>query len=122
MSDNAPRHQDDSTDSSQRVITLNLHCHGDGTERPFCVSAESPISEFLEQVLEELAQGEGAERVRLLRDNYQPVLELLADGSSIELPGSQTLAEANIPDNAQIQIAARPLKEKLLFCRYSEQA
>ncbi len=103
-------------------IDITLLCHSDNSEYHFSVSPHLPIGELLEQALEGLAQGDNAERMRQLRDNYEPVLELLIDNEVIELKNNQTLAKAGIRTNATCQIAARPLKEKLMFCRYANPA
>ena len=106
----------------QAHINITLLFHSDNSQRSFSVSTELRTGEFLEQVLRELAQGENAARLEQLRNNYEPVLELLVDETTVELESTQTLAEAGISNNAICQIAARPLKEKLMFCRYASQA
>jgi hypothetical protein len=103
-------------------ITITLLCHRDNSLRRFTVSPRLHVDAFLEQVLAELAQGDDAERVRQLRECYEPVLELVRDGKGTALTTSQTLGEAGVDDDAVCQIAAYPLKEKLMFCRYSRQA
>lgn len=103
-------------------ITITLLCHRDNSLRHFTVSPMLRVDAFLEQVLEELAQGDDAERIRQLRECYEPVLELIRDGEGTALTTNQTLDEAGVGDDAVCQIAAHPLKEKLMFCRYNKQA
>lgn len=100
-------------------ISLTLLSHHDNTQQPIEVRADLPITEFLEQLLESLAKGENGERVAKMRECYEPVLELVRNGREVALRDDQTLAEAGVVDGDTVQIAARPLKEKLLFCRYS---
>lgn len=100
-------------------ITVTLLCHSDNSERRFTASPQLRVEAFLEQILEELAQGDNAERVCQLRECYEPVLELVRDGVGTALSKAQTLSEAGMGENAICQIAAHPLKEKLMFCRYN---
>ena len=102
-----------------QLISLTLLSHHDNTQQQLKVSADLPIAEFLKQLLESLAKGENGERVAQMRECYEPVLELVRNGSEVELKDELTLAEAGVIAGDTVQIAARPLKEKLLFCRYS---
>jgi hypothetical protein len=104
------------------AINITVLCHADNSQQHFSTQAHLRIGEFLEQILEQLAQGEDAERLAQLCNNYEPVLEMVIDGEGIELENGDTLAEAGVGDNAICQIAARPLKEKLMFCRYANPA
>ena len=104
------------------TITITLLYHTDNSQLHFTAQPNFFVRDFLEQILNKFAQGENAARIEQLRNNYEPVLEVLINGESIELKGDQTLAEAGIGNNAVCQIAARPLKEKLMFCRYASQA
>lgn len=110
-----------STAHTNTSITITLRLHSDNSQRRFTASPHLRIDRFLEQILEELAQGENSDRVRQLRECYEPVLELFIDGEASELENTQTLSEAGVGENAICQIAARPLKEKLMFCRYASQ-
>ena len=100
-------------------ISLTLLSHHNNSQQLLEVCADLPIAEFLEQLLESLAKGENGERVEQMRECYEPVLELVRCGNEVELINDQTLAEAGVIEGDTVQIAARPLKEKLLFCRYS---
>jgi hypothetical protein len=104
------------------TIGVNLLSQSAGTRLRFDVSTTLSVSSFVEQALEQLAAGQNRVRVEQMREYYQPVLELVEHGRSIELDASLTLAEVGLRDNATLQIAARPLKDKLLFCRYTRQA
>ncbi len=106
--------------TSVQALSLTLLSHHDNSQQRLEVHADLHISEFLEQLLASLAEGENRERVAQMRKCYEPVLELVRRGSELELEGELTLKEAGIVDGDTIQIAARPLKEKLLFCRYSK--
>ncbi len=77
------------------------------------------VAAFLELALEHLSQGEGAERVQTLRLYYDPVLELHCNNDGQELPGDKTLIEAGLSNHAVCRIAARPRKERIMFCSYS---
>ena len=103
-------------------VTVQLICHSDNSQHNFTASPDLLIGTFLEQILEKLSQGENSERMSQLRECYEPVLELVVNGEGIELQSEQSLTEAGLSDNATCQIAARPLKEKLLFCRYANMA
>ena len=78
------------------------------------------VSDFLELALERLGQGKGAERVHKLKDNYEPVLELPSPDGGRELPADKSLLEAGVFDHAICRIVARPRKERIMFCRYSD--
>ena len=100
-------------------ISLTLLSHHDNTQQQLEVRADQPIAEFLEQLLESLARGGNGERVAQMRECYEPVLELVRGDNDVALENHQTLSEAGVVEGDTVQIAARPLKEKLLFCRYS---
>jgi hypothetical protein len=97
-------------------LQLILHSSSDNSHHRFQVPPDMQVSEFLELALDRLAEGEGAERVAALRRYYQPVLELEGEGQ--ELPLHLTLAEAGVNHEAVCRIAARPLKERIMFCSY----
>ena len=106
--------------SSPPLISLTLLSHQDNSQQQLKVRADLQITEFLEQLLASLAKGENGERVAQMRECYEPVLELVRGESELELRDEQTLAQAGVVEGDTLQIAARPLKEKLLFCRYSK--
>ena len=106
--------------SSTPLISLTLLSHHDNSQQQLKVRADLQIAEFLEQLLASLAEGENGERVAQMRECYEPVLELVRGGSELELGDEQTLAQAGVVEGDTVQIAARPIKEKLLFCRYSK--
>lgn len=110
------------TGKAKEQITVTLLCHSDNSQRELSVTPSTLVSQFLEQCLELLAQGEHAERMAEMRKCYQPVLELVENGSGTPLAADHTLAEAGISHQSICQIAAEPLKEELLFCRYAKQA
>ncbi len=101
------------------TITVALYSHGDNSHSHFTVSPQLLVGEFLQQVLSSLARGKDATRLQQFCDNYEPVLELLQNDGAIELDNTMTLAEADVGNNATLQIAAHPLKERLMFCRYA---
>lgn len=107
------------TAKSEPQLNLTLHSSSDHAHHGFCVSARMTVGDFLELALDRLAQGNGAERVRDLRNNYEPVLELPSPDGGRELPADKTLAEAGVFNHAICRIVARPLKERIMFCRYS---
>lgn len=98
------------------TLQLLLYSNSDDRYHPFHVSAQMKVGTFLELALARLAEGDGAQRVEALRNYYQPVLELQDEGR--ELPQQTTLAEAGIADGTVCRIAARPLKERIMFCSY----
>ncbi len=105
---------------STLLISLTLLSHHDNSQQSLHVSADLQISEFIEQLLDSLSRGKNDERIAQMRECYEPVLELVKNGASEALESHQTLAEAGVVEGDTLQIAARPLKEKLLFCRYSK--
>lgn len=109
------------TSPTDATIAITVLFHSDHSQRHFSVSPQLRVGDFLEQLLQELAQGEQAERVKRLRECYEPVLELLRDGEGIELDKTESLIGAGVGDHAVCQIAARPIKEKMMFCRYTSQ-
>lgn len=100
-------------------IHLILYSNSDYSHHHFCVPADMQVADFLELALERLARGKGAERVRALKENYEPVLELPSPEGERELANDISLAEAGVTDQAICRIAARPRKERIMFCRYS---
>lgn len=107
--------------SSTDEIRITLLCHSDSTQHDFSLSSATPVRVFIEMVLERLAQTDHTGRMSRLRECYEPVLEVVEASHERELSSNQTLAEAGVTDNSICQIAARPLKEKLMFCRHSGQ-
>jgi phosphotransferase system HPr-like phosphotransfer protein len=103
-------------------ITINLYCHGDNSHSHFTISPQLSVGELLRHMLVNLARGKHATRLQQFCDNYEPVLELLQDDGAIELENEMSLAAAGVGNNATCQIAARPLKERLMFCRYASGA
>jgi hypothetical protein len=115
-------HSNTSASQAQTAITITLLRRSDNSQSRITASPQLRIGAFLEQILNELAQGENGDRIRQLRECYEPVLELLIDGEGTELDNNRTLSEAGVGENAICQIAARPLKKKMMFCRYASQA
>ena len=105
--------------NNEPKLNLTLYSSSDHRHHGFCVPARMRVGEFLEFALERLARGKGAERVRILRENYQPVLEIPSSEGGRELPDDVILAEAGVCDHAICRIVARPRKERIMFCRYS---
>lgn len=100
-------------------ISVMLHSHGGAGDITINVPTDLRVAEFIEQAISLLSQGEDAERSALLLKNYRPVLELVQQGQHAELEGHHTLAAAGVTQNAMLQIAAQPIKEAQLFCRYA---
>lgn len=98
------------------TITVTIECHTDPGTFHFDVSSQMSISQFLQQVLSTLAQGEHAKRVKNMQNYYEPVLELCAGKASLPLDSSMTLAQAGIENKSVCRIAAKPLKERIMFC------
>lgn len=107
------------TEKVQPQLNITLYSSSDHSHHGFCVPAEMQVGDFLELALERLAQGEGAERVRALRENYQPVLEMPSAKGGRELPDDVSLTEAGVCDHTICRIVARPRKECIMFCRYA---
>lgn len=84
----------------------------------FEVSPGLAVGAFLNRVLERLAQGDSAERVQAMLECYEPVLELVTGETAKPLNSSMTLEHAGVADQAVCRIAARPRKEKIMFCRH----
>jgi len=76
------------------------------------------VADFLELAMAKLGEGDGAERVEALKRYYQPVLEIQTRRGDQEVASNVTLAEAGLSNEAVCRIAARPLKERLMFCSY----
>ncbi len=100
-------------------LTLTLYSSSDYTHHRFSVPARTTVSDFLELALERLGRGKGAERVQELRDNYEPVLELPSPDGGLELSPDKSLFEAGVFNHAVCRIVARPRKDRIMFCRYS---
>lgn len=105
-----------SAEGDRQQLNIIIYSSSDNTNHHFCVSPHMTVAAFLELALERLNQGEGAERVQLLRRYYEPVLELHSGGESRELPCDKGLLEAGVSDQAVCRIAARPRKERIMFC------
>lgn len=101
------------------LLNVILYSRSDNAHHRFCVPAQMSVGEFLELALRHLGQGEGAARVEALRRYYEPELELQDREGDRELPREQSLSEAGVSDQAVCQIAARPRKERIMFCSYS---
>lgn len=101
-----------------RPLSLTLLSSSDNTPHQFNVSPEMKVAAFLELALAKLSEGNGAKRVEALKRYYQPVLELQARDGGRELETQASLAEEGVRDGAVFRIAARPLKERIMFCRY----
>lgn len=99
-------------------LNLTLYSNSDDAHHDFRVPREMKVAAFLELALARLSEGGGAERVEALKRYYQPVLELHSPEGERELPPQATLAEAEVTEGAILRIAARPLKERIMFCRY----
>ena len=106
-------------DGEKQQLNITLYSSSDDTYHHFCVPQQMTVDAFLELALERLSQGEGAERVQALRRYYEPVLELHCREDNRELPGENPLLEAGLSDQAVCRIAARPRKERIMFCSYS---
>jgi hypothetical protein len=102
----------------QVQLNLTLYSNSDDAYHQFRVPAQMTVAAFVELALERLSAGGGAERVRALKRYYQPVLELQERGGERELPSELSLADSGVSDAAVCRIAARPLKERLMFCSY----
>lgn len=100
-------------------LNLTLYSRSDYSHHSFCVPAQMTVGDFLELALERLAQGKGADRVQALMSDYAPVLEIPTPDGGRELPDDKTLAEAGVFDHAICRIIAKPRKERIMFCRYS---
>ena len=101
---------------TEQTLNISLYSNSDDRHHHFCVPAQITVTAFLELALERLSQGEGAERVQALMRYYEPVLELHCTEDNRELPGDKTLIEAGLCDHAVCRIAARPRKERIMFC------
>lgn len=99
-------------------LTLILFSNSDDTYHHFQVPAQMTVEAFLELALEKLSEGGAAKRVAALKRYYLPVLELQERDGEQELPSHLSLADAGVYNEAVCRIAARPLKERIMFCRY----
>ncbi len=100
-------------------IALTLLCHRDNTQHQLYAYQQQTVGELLEQSLQLLAAGKSTEQMRHMSECYTPVLERVSDGNGIALDNALSLVEAGVCTGDTLQIAAKPRKEKLLFCRYS---
>lgn len=112
------KHKERTTCDGLNELRLNLYSSSDNTYHPFCVSATMTVADFLELAMAKLGEGDGAERVEALKRYYQPVLEIQTRRGDQEVASNVTLAEAGLSNEAVCRIAARPLKERLMFCSY----
>ncbi len=106
--------------SNERQINLTIYSSSDFTHYAFCLPARMVVRDFIELALKRLARGKGAERVQELKNNYEPVLELPTPEGGRELPSDISLFEAGVFDHAICRIVARPRKERIMFCRYTD--
>ena len=106
------------TDSGAQ-LTIILHSDSDNTRHRFSVPERMSVAGFLELALTRLSEEQGAARVEALRRCYDPVLELQSPEGNRELPPDLDLKEAGVGDQAVCRIAARPRKERIMFCSYS---
>jgi len=112
------KHTETGASLGQSGLTLILYSNSDNTYHPFTVPAKMTVAAFLDLAMAKLSEGDGAERVEALKRYYQPVLEIQTPGGEHELPPNMTLADAGIENETVCRIAARPLKERLMFCSY----
>ncbi len=107
-------------EQTEHPIPLTLLCHRDNTQHQLCACHQQTVEELLEQLLQLLAKGENPEQLAQMHECYTPVLERLCEGEGIALDNALSLEEAGVCPGDTLQIAAKPRKEKLLFCRYSD--
>ena len=107
------------TDNDEPQLDIIVYSRSDNAHHRFSVSARMSVGEFLDLALTHLARGEGGERVEALRRYYDPVLELQRRDGNRELAPEQSLLEAGLQDEVVCEIAARPRKERIMFCSYS---
>lgn len=100
-------------DSTVKII---VDCRSCPEPLYFEVEAQLPVHRFVEKVLATLGTGEKAEQVRVMQAYYEPVLELVRDGSAIALNSRATLQQAGIRDQALCRISAKPRKERMMCC------
>lgn len=104
---------------SEELITVSIECQSEPGTIHFEVSPQLGIGEFLLHALDKLAEHGNAERVKNMQNYYEPVLELCEGNASLPLDSEMTLIQAGVGNNAICRIAARPLKERIMFCNYS---
>lgn len=104
---------------SDVVIRVTIECNTAPGIFHFEVHPSQLIREFLHHVLETLAQGENRARVTSMQSYYEPVLELCEGSTSLPLDSSMTLEQAGIEDKSICRIAAKPRKERIMFCSNS---
>lgn len=100
-------------------IQIIIESQAEPGEQIFEASPQLAVGAFLNRVMERLTQGENAARVKAMLEYYDPVLELLKGESATPLNNSMTLHHAGVTDQAVCRIAAKPRKEKIMFCRNS---
>ena len=101
------------------LLNIILYSTSDNAHYHFCVPEQMSVDAFLEFALTRLSEEQGAERVEALRRYYEPVLEMQGRDGNIELAGEKSLIEAGVSNQSVCQIAARPRKERIMFCSYS---
>lgn len=104
------------SDESNGTIQIAVDCHSCPEPLYFEVEAQLPVHRFVEKVLAALGTGENAEQIRRMQTYYEPVLELVSDGSAIALDSRATLQQAGIRDQALCRISAKPRKERMMCC------
>ena len=102
--------------TANETIRIIIECHTEPGMFQFDVQPQLSIDQFLGEVLDKLSQGSNAERVRNMRQYYEPILEHCTDNATIPLDGALTLDQAGLQDQSVCRIAARPLKERIMFC------
>lgn len=108
-----PLHRKDKSE-----LTLILFSNSDNAYHHFQVPAQMTVEAFLELALKKLSEGGAAERVAALKRYYLPVLELQEHDGERELPSHLSLVDAGVYNEAVCRIAARPLKDRIMFCSY----
>lgn len=105
-------------DNSRSLTTLRVtvDCHNSPGRLHFEVDPHLPVHDLVEQVLERLAEGGNAEQVNTMRRYYSPVLELLQEDGAVPLSSSDTVRQAGITDRSLCRIAAKPRKDRIMFC------
>lgn len=100
------------------TIRVAIDCHNSPDRLHFDVDPHLPVHALVEQVLDRLAEGENAEHVKTMRRYYSPVLEMVQQDSAIPLNSSDTIEQAGITDQSLCRIAAKPRKDRIMFCSH----
>ena len=98
-------------------ITFTVASSSDGASHLVRAPLNMQLRDFVY-----LSNGPAKERIRQLRTNFEPILQVEKEGGFIDLDQNQTLSQAGVKDGNLCQIRGKPLPErKPMFSRAPRQ-